>query len=78
MKKNELTLYTDKEKKGLYSKKKKKKVLDLEEIYYLDPEEQEKIILNSEDYPGEIVETEEGYFISLKEKDGRFSWFLIK
>ena len=48
--------------------------LEFEEI---EIEEDEKL-LYAEDYPGEIVETEKGFFISLQDKKGNFSWFLMK
>ena len=38
----------------------------------------EDTILDAEKYPGEIVESEKGFFISLQDKKGKFSWFLMK
>ena len=36
-----------------------------------------QIELEAKDYPGEIVDHNDHYFISLQ-KDGEFSWFLLK
>ena len=68
-------------KKNIVTGKKFKKGT-FENFEKLDPEEieieEDEKLLYSENYPGEIVETEKGFFISLQDKKGNFSWFLMK
>ena len=78
-KEKKIKLYPVKENKKLNSKiKTSRKPLDTKQdnVFQIAPSK-ENITISAEDYPGEVVQHNQHYYISLKDQDS-FSWFLLK
>ena len=77
--KKEIKLYPekpDKKKSKKIKAKRNPKVFPVDQPYQL-ADLKDNLELNASDYPGEVVNHKNHYFISLRDDDG-FSWFLLK